>query len=105
MQASSKFTDGWKTAAVRHYCGTRKCVPLSFFRSDKRDVDYLNAIHRLLGRRTSNLGSVYEFFHVLNRIRNYRNSRSIRNLLHLLECLNHPATFLRQHGGESRQLV
>jgi lipopolysaccharide biosynthesis glycosyltransferase len=105
MQASSKFTESWKTAAVRHYCGPRKYVPLSFFRSDKRDVDYLNAINRLLGRPTSNLAPMYELFHALNRIRNHRNSGPIRDLLHVLESQHNPATYPRQPSGEARQLA
>lgn len=91
MQASAKFTKSWKTASVRHYCGPRKYVPLSFFRSDKRDVDYLNAIHRLLGRPTSSLAIVYELFHAVNRMRNHRGSLPIRNLLQLLDQQRTPA--------------
>lgn len=105
MQASSKFTDNWKTAAVRHYCGPRKYVPLSFFRSDKRDVDYLNAIHRLLGRPTSNLGPMYELFHALNRLRNRRNSGPIRDLLQVLESQHKPATASTQNRAERRQFA
>lgn len=102
MQASSKFTESWKTASVRHYCGPRKYVPLSLFRSDKRDVDYLNAIHRLLGRPTSNLAILYELFHGLNRIRNQRTSLPIRNLLHVLERQNDPAAYSKPEGRQGR---
>jgi len=105
MQASSKFTESWKTASVRHYCGPRKYVPLSFFRSDRRDVKYLNAIHRLLGRRTSKLAILYELFHALNCIRNQRSSVAIRNLLHALEAQRNLARLPRQRRGDRRQLA
>jgi lipopolysaccharide biosynthesis glycosyltransferase len=81
MQAGSKFTSSWQTAAVRHYCGPRKCVPLQAFRSDGRDVRTTNAIRGRLGFPKSRLGFVYEFLFSLNRIRNYRGGLAMRKFL------------------------
>jgi lipopolysaccharide biosynthesis glycosyltransferase len=50
MQAGAKFTRAWQTAAVRHYCGWRKVVPISMFRNDSRDLRYLKKILRAMGR-------------------------------------------------------
>jgi hypothetical protein len=81
MQAGAKFTQNWKTASVRHYCGPRKFIPLAPLRSDRRDVEYLNMIHEILGRPTSKLSLGYEFLHFLNSIRNFRNSSPMRNFI------------------------
>lgn len=96
MQAGAKFTPSWKTASVRHYCGPRKYVPLSLFRSDLRDVRYLNTIHRLMGRPTSPFGAVYEAFNALNRVRNRRNSQPVRTLLRTLDARLDTRTAPRQ---------
>ncbi len=81
MQAGAKFTRGWKTASVRHYCGPRKFVPLAPFRSDSRDIAYLNVIHDLLGRPTSRFSLAYGLLHALNSNRNYRSSSPMRNFI------------------------
>jgi lipopolysaccharide biosynthesis glycosyltransferase len=87
MQAGAKFTNDWRTAAARHYCGPRKCVPLQPFRSDGRDVAYLNRIRRLLGQSTSRLGFLYEALFWVNRVRHHRGDAGMRN-------------FLKAHGTE-----
>jgi lipopolysaccharide biosynthesis glycosyltransferase len=85
MQAAGKFTKTWQTAAVRHYCGPRKCLPLSPLRSDYRDTRQLNAIHALLGRPTSQFALVYDLLFRVNCLRNYRRSAATRNLLAALD--------------------
>jgi lipopolysaccharide biosynthesis glycosyltransferase len=87
MQAGAKFTDSWRTAAARHYCGPRKCVPLQPFRSDGRDVAYLNKIRRMLGQPTSYLGPLYDVLFWMNRLRHHRGDAGMRN-------------FLTAHGAE-----
>jgi lipopolysaccharide biosynthesis glycosyltransferase len=81
MQAGAKFTESWRTAAARHYCGPRKCVPLQPFRSDGRDVTYLNRIRRMLGQRTSRLGPLYDLLFWINRVRHHRGDTGMRNFL------------------------
>jgi lipopolysaccharide biosynthesis glycosyltransferase len=87
MQAGAKFTDSWRTAVARHYCGPRKCVPLQPFRSDGRDVAYLNRIRRMLGQPTSRLGLLYDVLFWINRVRHHRGDTGMRN-------------FLTAHGAE-----
>jgi lipopolysaccharide biosynthesis glycosyltransferase len=81
MQAGAKFTQSWRTAAARHYCGPRKCVPLQPFRSDGRDVAYLNRIRRMLGQPTSRLGLLYDVLFWINRVRHHRGDTAMRNFL------------------------
>ena len=90
MQASAKFTGKWETAFIRHYCGSRKFLPLSPFRSDGKDVRHLNAIHHLLGRRTTRWGVIYQMLYSLNRIRRFRSALSIRKFLRVYDSIEAP---------------
>lgn len=81
MQASAKFTRAWQTAAVRHYCGWRKVIPVSMFRNDSRDVRYLNRIHQAMGRPAIPLPLLYEIPFRLNAARNYSSSRAMRRFM------------------------
>jgi hypothetical protein len=77
MQASAKFTRAWRTAAVRHYCGRRKVIPVSMFRNDSRDVRYLNKIRQALGRPVTPVPLLYEIPFRLNAARNYSGSQAM----------------------------
>jgi lipopolysaccharide biosynthesis glycosyltransferase len=88
MQASAKFTPAWQTASVRHYCGTRKAIPVTRFRNDSRDVRYLNEIRRVLGRPGTRFPPLYEVMFRLNALRNYRGDLAIRRYMQAIhaEC-------------------
>jgi lipopolysaccharide biosynthesis glycosyltransferase len=81
MQAGAKFTPSWKTALVRHYCGTRKFMPISLFRSDSRDVRHLNRIRQAMGKTTTPLPFMYEILFHLNAARKYRSDSPMRRFL------------------------
>jgi lipopolysaccharide biosynthesis glycosyltransferase len=81
MQAGTKFTRSWKTAAVRHYCGGRKFTPVSPFRNDRRDVVHLNRIRKLLGLRKTRFPIAYEIMFRLNVARQYRDATDMRRFL------------------------
>lgn len=81
MQASAKFTSAWQTATVRHYCGTRKFLPLSPLRNDARDVSYLNNIERSIGEQKLGSPFFYQVMFTANRVQNFANHTSIRRLL------------------------
>ena len=78
MQAGAKFTKPWQTAPVRHFCGTRKFLPLAFFRNDSRDVRHLNRIRDKLNLPQARYPLVYELLFRLNVLRKYRTDRAMR---------------------------
>lgn len=84
MQAGAKFTSAWKTALVRHYCGPRKFLPLSWFRNDARDVRLLNDIMRAAGL-PSRSPALFELPFRLNCLRHYASAASMRRFLSVLE--------------------
>jgi lipopolysaccharide biosynthesis glycosyltransferase len=86
MQAGTKFTKSWKTAAVRHYCGGRKFTPISPFRNDRRDVVHLNRIRKLLGFRKTRFPIAYEIMFRLNVARQYRDAADMRRFLTALNA-------------------
>jgi len=49
VQSSMRFTDYWTNAAVRHYTGPIKFLPVRPWRSDSREVRYLKRLAALLG--------------------------------------------------------
>jgi lipopolysaccharide biosynthesis glycosyltransferase len=81
MQAGTKFTKSWKTAAVRHYCGGRKFTPIAPFRNDRRDVLHLNRIRKLLGFRKTRFPMAYEIMFRMNVARQYRDASNMRRFL------------------------
>jgi lipopolysaccharide biosynthesis glycosyltransferase len=85
MQAGAKFTGAWKDAAVRHYCGRRKFLPITAFRNDRRDVRYLSNIRRNLGRPAAPWALWYEIPFRLNVLRKYRSAASMRRFLNALQ--------------------
>jgi lipopolysaccharide biosynthesis glycosyltransferase len=85
MQAGAKFTGAWAKAAVRHYCGRRKFLPITPFRNDRRDVRYLSTIRRRLGRPAPSLPFLYEIAFRLNVLRKYRSDASMRRFLDALQ--------------------
>ncbi len=82
MQAGAKFTSFWSRARVRHYCGSRKFIPISPFRNDQRDVRTLSEIRTALGLPRLRFSLVYELLFRLNKTRKGRSDRPIRELLH-----------------------
>jgi lipopolysaccharide biosynthesis glycosyltransferase len=92
MQAGAKFTLEWKTTMVRHYCGTRKFLPVSLFRNDGRDVRCLNRIGLATGLPVTRYPSFYEFLFQVNTVRKYRGDAPIRQLLRALLARNLAAT-------------
>jgi hypothetical protein len=85
MQASAKFTKSWRTALVRHYCGARKFLPIAMFRSDRRDVRFLNEIKRTIGLPAVPFSSLYEIPFLLNAVRKYRSTLPMRRFLRATE--------------------
>ena len=81
MQAGGKFTTSWRSSVVRHYCGRRKFIPVSPFRSDSRDVRHLNEIRHRLGHRRMRLPLLYEALFRLNALRNYPRGSDVRRFL------------------------
>ncbi len=81
MQASAKFTSAWQSAPVRHYCGSRKFIPVSPFRNDGRDVTYINEIRRRLGLGGSSSTLLHQALFQINVLRNYRGSLELRDFL------------------------
>lgn len=86
LQGSAKFTGAWQTAAVRHYAGRRKFIPISMFRNDSRDVRYLNLIRCALGLPRIRLPALYKLMYRLNFIRNYRNNEPMRRFMRAVEA-------------------
>jgi lipopolysaccharide biosynthesis glycosyltransferase len=85
MQASAKFTKSWRTALVRHYCGARKFLPIAMFRSDRRDVRFLNEIKRTMGLPAVPFCFLYEIPFLLNAARKYRSTLPMRRFLRATE--------------------
>jgi lipopolysaccharide biosynthesis glycosyltransferase len=81
MQAEAKFTSSWKTAPVRHYCGSRKFIPVSPFRNDGRDVGYINEIRRRLGLNGSSSQLLHEVLFQINAVRNYKGAMEIESFI------------------------
>ncbi len=81
MQAGAKFEADWQSAAVRHYCGVRKFIPIAPFRNDSRDIRRLNAIRRILGLSTTRFSFMFEAFFRVNAMRKRRGSGAMRRLL------------------------
>jgi lipopolysaccharide biosynthesis glycosyltransferase len=88
MQATAKFTRHWKTAIVRHYCGTRKFVPASSFRNDGRDIAYLNRIRNRLQLPPAGVPLYYELLYRLNFVRNYLSNRELRSFIAAVQARN-----------------
>jgi lipopolysaccharide biosynthesis glycosyltransferase len=101
LQASAKFTAAWQTAAVRHYCGWRKVIPVGLFRNDSRDVRYLNKIKQALGRPTARLPLLYEIPFGLNVARNYSSSQVMRRFMHAYNA-ERMSTRQRRESSEAR---
>ena len=85
-QASAKFTSAWQTASVRHYCGTRKVIPVSSFRNDSRDIRYLNDIRQVLGRPKTHFPMLYELMFRLNALRNYSGDLAVRRYMRAVQA-------------------
>jgi hypothetical protein len=81
MQASAKFTAAWQTAPVRHYCGSRKFIPVSLFRNDGRDVGYINEIRRRLGLKGSSSQLLHQMLFNLNVVRHAKGSSELQSFL------------------------
>ena len=94
-QAGAKFTKAWKTAPVRHYCGTRKFLPISLFRNDGRDVRYLNRIRAKLDLPKTRVPLLYEALFRLNVVRKYRTDLPMRRYLDAVEALIPTASQVR----------
>lgn len=86
MQAGAKYTEAWRSALVRHYCGTRKFMPVSWFRNDARDVLLLNRVRRLLGRPAVGMPTLHELLFRLNIARKYRDDLTMRRFLRAVEA-------------------
>ena len=100
MQASAKFTGAWQTAAVRHYCGWRKAIPVCIFRNDSRDVRYLNKIRQALGRPTTRLPQLlYEIPFRLNAVRNYSGNQVMRRFMRASHAQGLPAAAIANQAG------
>jgi lipopolysaccharide biosynthesis glycosyltransferase len=85
MQASAKFTSFWQSAAVRHYCGPRKFLPISLFRSDRRDIQHITNVRNALGLPPGRyLYIAFDILYKLNYLRNYHRSHSIKRLLEFI---------------------
>ncbi len=74
-------------AGARHYCGTRKFLPMSLFRNDSRDVRYLNRIRDKLNLPTTGFPLLYEALFRLNVLRNYRTDLPMRRYLEAVQAL------------------
>ncbi len=81
MQAGAKFTSPWQTAPVRHYCGSRKFVPVSPFRNDGRDVRYVNKIRHVLRLAGSSSPALHEMLFRINALRNYKGAAQVQAFL------------------------
>jgi lipopolysaccharide biosynthesis glycosyltransferase len=81
MQAGAKFTRSWQVAAVRHYCGPRKFIPVAMFRNDLRDIRVLNRIRDVVGLPRLRLPVLYEISFWINRIRHYPSAGQMRRFL------------------------
>ena len=81
MQAGAKFTRSWQTAAVRHYCGTRKFTPIAMFRNDLRDIQVLNRVRRIIGLRILRFPVFYQILFWINRLRHYRSTKHMQRFL------------------------
>jgi lipopolysaccharide biosynthesis glycosyltransferase len=80
-QSPLKFNKLWKTAAVRHYCGVRKFVPISYLRNDARDLRLIAKIRRMLGL-TGHIATLWpELLYRLNVMRNFRLRLTMRRML------------------------
>jgi lipopolysaccharide biosynthesis glycosyltransferase len=97
MQAGAKFTVSWKTAAVRHYCGNRKFVPVAAFRNDRRDTRHLNDIRRALGQPLILWPFLYEIPFRANTMRKYRSDALMRRFLRDLRRDPAPGRAQRLH--------
>lgn len=81
FQASGKFTPGWQTAKVRHYCGPAKFIPVAMRRNDARDLAVIGDIGRRLGRPVPSLVSLHTVAFRLNALRNRRYARQMRRFI------------------------
>jgi lipopolysaccharide biosynthesis glycosyltransferase len=85
MQAGAKFETNWQSAAVRHYCGVRKFIPIAPFRNDSRDIRHLNAIRTALGLSTTRFALMFELFFRVNAMRKRQDGDAMRRLLGALD--------------------
>lgn len=88
MQAGAKFTPLWKNATVRHYCGTRKFMPLAPFRSDGREVRRFNEVDSLTSLLEVCRSVIFEGLFRLNRARNRRAASAMMRFLEVAQLEN-----------------
>jgi lipopolysaccharide biosynthesis glycosyltransferase len=87
FQASGKFTEGWQTAKVRHYCGGAKFLPVTLRRNDRRDLALIGEISRRLGQRGPRLPALYELAFRMNVLRNRSYAEQMRRFIQFAEPL------------------
>jgi len=78
VQASMRFTESWKTAAVRHYTGAIKFLPTKPWRSDTRETAYLRSLAAELGVRLPQTSIPGNGIYFLNGLR-WRRSAKVLN--------------------------
>ncbi len=103
LQGCAIFSERWTQAAVRHYVGKGKFIPLKFLYNDSVDVGLINRARAALGRE--GLGSAAPDWMIhLNRFRHRRYKKIIDNAITSVEMMfaedfDEPGTAPRHGGG------
>ncbi|MBR0654743.1 glycosyltransferase family 8 protein [Plastoroseomonas arctica] len=85
FQAGGKFTQGWQSAKVRHYCGPSKFLPVTLRRNDPRDLAVIGEISRRLGLRAPSLVLLHAIAFRLNAWRNRAYAQQMRRFIRFAE--------------------
>jgi lipopolysaccharide biosynthesis glycosyltransferase len=86
LQACAKFTEQWKVAEARHYTGSKKFLPIKFWRNDRRDTLYIREIQRSLGYKVGIYLPFASYIYELNERRHKSNADRIASIMRGIEA-------------------